>query len=347
MKAMRFKLSKIWRVFLIVTIFLGINPPLVEASVKINPGKLLNAVINEISKEESKSNPGPTPEPAPEPASAPTPAPTQTSAPQEVPVQSSGKFDINKLMKVAVPEDTPLRVAPSAKSNAVMASDYGSGTNKMLICSHLFVDPTPIPGQGENSKWYKILFYTSPWEPGFVQLNKSSNTGYAYLYVETNKVSQSQIDEFERKEIEYFKQGRPQRIAVGDSLATVKKVERDFFGGGWDRGGFRIATTTAPNILHRAPKNGEATFTLPKGTKIIDPIPSGRYGTDSYDLLGRYIDMNEDHWLAVIDGNTQKVVGWSYTSNEKRGDNFFDKFVHPTDQEIQDLYDGKSQLWKY
>jgi hypothetical protein len=246
-------------------------------------------------------------------------------------------IDVDRLVKMAVIVDgAELRAEPRSKGKVLARADT-EGINSFDI---LFVDPVLIQDKSDNSRWYKVLFTSDTWSGGFSQPNKISYLGFSYLYVNAKHVRKAPLTKEEKEHIAWFKRGRPPRFQVGDSLSKVKDIEKRIAG---VEGGYRLAVTQAPATLYKEPRPDAVTFTLPKGSKIVDPYEWSVYaGTDLGWAVGGYIDMEEDVWTAIFDGKSLKIIGWIYRSSEKTGKREDVVLKKPTQQEVDN-----PSVWRY
>ena len=157
-----------------------------------------------------------------------------------------------------------LRNQPSMKGKVVaQASPSNEGEHWDIF----YFDAAPIEDKQDGSVWYKILFIPA-WSAGrrgiITQIDKIPESGFSYLYVNSKFLKENQTDENSKAELEYeleyFKQGRPPLLKVGDGISEIKKHNRQYV-----TGQYRITPTLKPITLCAEPVKGAKTFELPKG----------------------------------------------------------------------------------
>jgi hypothetical protein len=285
---------------------MSLNSALAHASIKIDAGKLLNTIIKEVEKGDTKKE---TPQSAPQPVPEATPPPATPTAPTAAPDYKS--LNINNLIEITVTgENVNLRATPSMKGK-VVARATTNGYDTEGIYGIFIAEASPIVDNSDKSKWYKILFINYYWG-GLRQAQKSSNFNFSDLYVNAKFVTTDPLSVFDRDELEWLKQGRPVRFNVGDGIEKLKKDAAIKNSG--SAGTYRITPTTSPLTLYKQPQLDAQTFVLPSGSRIVDPDDWGSYASGSVfkpTPLGYYINMEDEHWIAIVDGNNQQVIGWT------------------------------------
>ena len=257
-----------------------------EAARRVRPEDLFGAILNEVLKDSQGS----------------TPPQTQTGG---NPGDVARTLRASDLIKVEViREITPLRDQPSANGKIIIEGRIDGGD---LGPTLLLVDPQPINNEGAS--WYRAKFFN------YSQLQYWFND-VPYLYVNTRDVRQVPLDADDKDFLERFDKGRPPQIQIGDDLEKIRKAT--------DRK-FRSADTIIPLTLYSEPDLKSKTIQLPAGSAIIDTEePYGRgyyYHLERHHTFDLHIDMQDRWWTAVIDTDSQKVVGW-LNPEEYRDENY-------------------------
>lgn len=221
---------------------------------------------------------------------------------------ASNSVKTSDFIKVEVIKDNaPLHDQPSNKGKIVEKGYYYMDDYEDYVYAFLYVEPQPIKSAGTS--WYKVLFYDA------AQVKFRYNV--PYLYVNTKDVrkvpfSHDSENDPEKIFLEWFEQGRPPRFKVGDDFAKVKEL-------GYGDGKFRSAKTIVPIKLYREPGLTAHSSMLPIGTLIIDILSwevHVRADVNSWPNMylfqetGRYIDMQDHFWYAIVNANNRKVIGW-------------------------------------
>jgi hypothetical protein len=259
---------------LLVSLFCGIFPLITSASVKIDPGMLLNVIIDEIGKESAKNGTGNN-VPATSSTAEKLPKTPKTSQMAESTNVSDNPLQSN-IIKIFPGrsegdyEQPPvkLRSAPSSKG-LVITEVYGDDGSDIIV--YLFADANPIQDKDDNSAWYKVLLYDSDWYPEQVYkpsfwLQKSMPGKFSYLYADIKDVKKVSFSQRDREQIDWLKQGRPLRLKVGDIVDPKKEYLRRYFWDSYKAPCVRIDVASVSRIggkppgrsAHRDDKHGKA-----------------------------------------------------------------------------------------
>ena len=186
-------------------------------------------------------------------------------------------------------DNVNIRSAPSTKGKVHMQAWSGA-------C--FLVDPLPIRDGSDNSEWYKILFSVIEQNGVIQQAHKLQEYGFSYPYISARFVRTEPISEYEQRQLDYWKQGRPFPAKVGYDLSEYLEPY------------FARFVLKLPVTLLAEPKNDAPAVELAAGTVILFNDAT------EYDF---YYDMEEIPWLFVI-GEDKKLLGW--VTGEGWGDIF-------------------------
>jgi hypothetical protein len=264
---------------------------------------------------------------------------------------ASAIIDISKILKVKLKyneEEVELvkvdfRSLPSNKSQVIYTKEIWWGGSDST--EYYFVNSVPETDKSDKTSWYRVLFKFGDEENywNLKQVNKLSSFNYSYGFVSAKDVEKLRIDGADKMDIEWIIQGRPLRFNVGDDITKLKKFNRLHWqevGGKIDKEWRRTKTTTALT-LRKNPSEDSEEFILPKGASIVDPLPWSAYagGESTPEPLGHYADIEEHDWLAIVDGRSLEVIGWTKIDILYNRDNN-SAYIAPTVEEIEN-----SHLW--
>jgi len=156
------------------------------------------------------------------------------------------------------------------------------------------LDSTPIRDESDNSEWYKILFIIGI-DYDIFQAHKLSEYDFSYPYVSAVFVEKEPLTDYDQRQLDYLKQGRPPRIKVGDDFSEY--------------GPYTSHVLQAPVTLRKEPKNDAEKILLPAGTIILY--------SDEWMGWSIYHDMDDTAWGIRI-GEDQKVLGWTTLEDGKK-----------------------------
>ncbi|MDR1916188.1 MAG: hypothetical protein LBQ58_06410 [Synergistaceae bacterium] len=170
---------------------------------------------------------------------------------------------------------------------------------------YYIAESQPIRDKKDNSSWYKLIFIIDYYYDTFSRLDKSSEYNFVTPYINAKFVKKMPLSEDYKREIEYFRKGRPVRYNTGD-IVPKNSIET------------RISTTKKPHTLFLEPKEGAKKQTFPAGTKIsvyggpdID-VPSYM---ECSGVLYYHKDMNDKYWFPVFDANL-RIIGWAERTDD-------------------------------
>jgi hypothetical protein len=185
-----------------------------------------------------------------------------------------GEAVAQNLIKLIVTGDNVnLRDAPNSK---------GKVLSQAFRDNVFIVDATPVQAK-DKSMWHKIIFSVDDYFDHLAQVHKLPIFNFSYPYISAKFVRQVPMTQYDRKELELLKQGRPPRSKIGDTF------EIDGI----------IHISQAPIVLYKTPKNGAEKITIPPGTKFLLPQ------TEAY----IHHDMEEIEWTILL-GQNADLLGW-------------------------------------
>ena len=218
---------------------------------------------------------------------------------------------------VVTGQNINLRDAPSTKGRVlgtVLRNDgYGqhilsiNGKNTELYDAGLIAATNPIKDHTDNSTWYQLFFKKDDFSCSFFRFDKDKMFSYSTPYVNSRFVKILPLDDQDKKQIKYFKEGRPLHFKTG-SIMSVNPI--------WEEEGDTIKVTRKQTSAYLEPKKDAKQITIPIGTKIvISTVSKGgpSYSYDDENIYGdaRYfhMDMDDVCWYPII-GENKRILGW-------------------------------------
>jgi hypothetical protein len=201
---------------------------------------------------------------------------------------------------IAVGKNINLRDKPSIKGR-VLGQVSGSGGEYETEATYIAVSP-PVKDKSDNSTWYKLFFALESLHSSFIRLDKIDLFNFTTPYINAKFVKKVPLTEFDREQIEYFRQGRPPRYKTGDLIEVYIDPE-------WDR----IVAIKKPLSLYLEPKKNAEKRTFPVGTKVIVYGGPGMGWPDYMrggGALYWHMDMDDDGWFPAI-GENRRIIGWA------------------------------------
>jgi hypothetical protein len=200
----------------------------------------------------------------------------------------------------AVGTNINLRDKPSSKGR-VLGQISGVDEEYYEQATYIAVSP-PVEDKSDNSTWYKLFFAVSDYDGSFERLEAGDLFNHAAPYINARFVKKVPLTEFDKKQIDYFRQGRPPRYKTGDLMKVNIGPDSD-----------RVIAIENPISLYLEPKGTAKKLTLPAGTKVIVYDGPG-YGFPSYSegegVNYWHMDLDDCPWWPVI-GENRRIIGWT------------------------------------
>jgi hypothetical protein len=222
----------------------------------------------------------------------------------------------------------------------------------MMDGCDLLVDPVPILDRNDHSEWYEILFVCGYFFNPFVKPNdlhrhswfisatdKYKIFNYTHPYISAKCVEKKENQNpacwepyyaYPENGVEWYAQGRPPRVKIGDRVKELGKYTKS-------KGPYRKTSIKKQLTLFKEPNRKAEKFSLPAGSRVVDPDPEWIGGTDAPHVpLGYHKDMDDKAWLALVDANTLEVIGWTEYSPY-----IWPEFESSPEYGIEIKFDGK------